>query len=164
MPKTSASSSQSASDQAVDRALKLWVVLTRAQAAVDAHAQEDIKRHGLTVGEFGVLELLYHKGPTLLGDIQRRVLVSSGGITFLVDKLAEKGLVERRDCPTDRRARYAALTADGQALLSRIFPDHAARIAEAVSGLSAEEQEAATELLRRLGLAAADSSPREPAR
>ena len=138
-------------------ALKLWVVLNKAHAAISAHAQDDIRSSGLTIGEFGVLEMLHHKGPTLLGEIQRRVLVSSGGITFLVDRLEKKGLVERQNCPTDRRARYAVLTPAGDALIRRMFPVHASRIADAMSALSEEEQLMATDLIRRLGLAAESS-------
>ena len=139
----------------VDASLHLWVVLTRAHAAVSAVAREDIRSHGLTEGEFSVLALLFHKGPVLLGEIQRRVLVSSGGITFLVDRLAEKGLVERRDCPSDRRARFAALTCAGEEMLARIFPMHARRVAQAVAGLSPDEQAQAIALLKRLGYGAA---------
>jgi MarR family 2-MHQ and catechol resistance regulon transcriptional repressor len=142
-------------DESTATALKLWVVLSRAQAAVAAHAQDNVKQAGLGIGEFAVLELLYHKGPTLLGEIQRGVLVSSGGITFLVDKLVDRGLVERRACPTDRRARYAALTKDGEKLLKRIFPGHAARITTALGGLTIEEQRTTTDLLKRLGKVAA---------
>jgi len=137
------------------RALKLWVVLARAYAAVAAHSQRDIARHGLSPGEFGVLEALYHRGPLLLGELQQRILVSSGGVTYLVDRLESKGLVERRECPTDRRARYAALTPDGEALIARIFPEHAACIERAVAGLDADEQRRAMELLRTLGHSAA---------
>lgn len=137
------------------RALKLWVVLARAYAAVEAHARSDIEQQGLTLAEFGVLETLYHKGPMLLGEVQRRILVSSGGITYLVDRLEEKGLVERRDCPDDRRARFAALTAAGEALIAEIFPRHIARIDEAVAGLDCTEQELAIQLLRSLGRHAA---------
>jgi MarR family 2-MHQ and catechol resistance regulon transcriptional repressor len=141
----------------IDAALRLWVTLARAHRAIAEHAEDDVKRQGLSIAEFAVLELLYHKGPTLVGAIQRGVLVSSGGITYLVDRLTEKGLVERRKCPADRRARYAALTGEGEQLLKRIFPRHARRIAQAVSGLSAAEREVATALLRKLGLAAADA-------
>jgi len=137
-------------------ALRLWVVLARAFSAVSARSQADIVRHELTPGEFAVLELLYHKGPQLLGEVQKRVLVSSGGITFLVDRLTTRGLVERRNCPTDRRARYAALTADGEKLLRKIFPHHAQAMVEAVSGLSAADQKVATALLKKLGLSAAE--------
>jgi MarR family 2-MHQ and catechol resistance regulon transcriptional repressor len=122
---------------------------------VGRHADADIARHGLTTTEFGILEVLHHKGPLLLGEIQRKVLVTSGGITYLVDRLVNKGLVRREDCPSDRRARYAVLTPAGEALIRRIFPDHAALIARAVSGLSTAEQAEATALLRKLGLAAA---------
>jgi MarR family 2-MHQ and catechol resistance regulon transcriptional repressor len=143
-------------DAVREQSLKLWVVLARAYAAVGRQVDADIGRHGLTTTEFGILEALHHKGPLLLGEIQRKVLVTSGGITYLVDRLVEKGLVRREDCPSDRRARYAVLTPAGEALISRIFPDHAARIERALSGLSAEEQAETTALLRRLGLAAAE--------
>lgn len=139
-------------------ALKLWVVLSRAAAAVEAHAVADMARHGLTPAEFGVLEALHHKGPLLLGDVQRRTLVSSGGTTFLVDRLEKRGLVERRLCETDRRARYAALTPAGTALMAEIFPVHAEAIRRAMSGLGLADQRAATDLLRVLGREAAELS------
>jgi MarR family 2-MHQ and catechol resistance regulon transcriptional repressor len=148
-----------ADDERIESALRLYVILSRAHGAITAHAHDDVKAEGLSGAEFAVLELLYHKGPTLLGEIQRGVLVSSGGITFLVDRLAHKGLVERRDCPTDRRARFAALTKEGEKLLKRIFPRHARRLADAMSGLSLAEQEQAADLIKRLGLAAARSAP-----
>jgi MarR family 2-MHQ and catechol resistance regulon transcriptional repressor len=134
--------------------LKLWIVLSRAYESVAKQAAADVAKHGLTIPEFGILEVLYHKGPILLGEVQKRVLVSSGGTTFLVDRLAAKGLVERRSCETDRRARYAALTPAGERLIARIFPVHAARIAKAVSGLSVKEQQHASALLKALGLGA----------
>ncbi len=130
-------------------------MLSRAAAAVGQHSERDIARHGFTSAEFGILEALYHKGPLLLGDIQRRILVSSGGITFLVDRLTDKGLVAREACPNDRRARYAVLTPAGRTLMKRIFPDHAEVIARALTGLTREQRRAATRLLRDLGRAAA---------
>jgi MarR family transcriptional regulator, 2-MHQ and catechol-resistance regulon repressor len=139
-------------------ALKLWIVLARANAAVEAHARADIDRHGLTPAEFGVLEALYHKGPLLLGDVQRRTLISSGGTTFLIDRLEKKGLVERRLCDSDRRARYAALTAKGRELIAEIFPQHAESIRRAMAGLGLADQRAMTDLLRVLGQEAASLS------
>jgi MarR family transcriptional regulator, 2-MHQ and catechol-resistance regulon repressor len=137
-------------------ALKLWVVLARAYSAVGRHVAEDIARHGLTVTEFGILEALHHKGPLLLGEIQRKVLVTSGGITYLVDRLVEKGLVRREECPTDRRARFAVLTPEGSRLIAAIFPSHAERIEAAMGGLTPQEQRQAAALLRTLGLSAAE--------
>ena len=146
-----------------EAALKLWVVLARAFDAVSAHTSAHAASHGLTGSEFGLLEALYHKGDLLLGDLQRKMLVSSGGITYLVDRLAEKGLVERRECAEDRRARYAALTPKGRALLDRIFPEHAAWIEQALGGLTLAEQQDATRLLKVLGQYAAARTPGEGA-
>jgi MarR family 2-MHQ and catechol resistance regulon transcriptional repressor len=139
-------------DDASLAALRLWVIMSRAHAAIAAHATADVARHGLTLAEFGILEALYHRGPMLLGEVQRRILVSSGGITFLVDRLTAKGLVERRTCPEDRRARYAALTPCGTELVARIFPEHAALLTQIMEGLSIDEQSTAAKLLRALGL------------
>jgi MarR family transcriptional regulator, 2-MHQ and catechol-resistance regulon repressor len=153
------SAKRAAAPASVDRkqetALKLWVVLARATNAVSKHVESDVAQHDLTGTEFGILEALYHKGPMLLGEIQRKILVTSGGITYLVDRLVAKGLVKREQCPEDRRARYAVLTPAGQSLIKRIFPAHAARIEQALSGLTSAEQREATQLLRKLGLAAA---------
>ena len=146
----------STNDEAQAAALKLFVVLARARASVEAHLHANVGAHGLTLTEFGILEVLYHKGPLLLGEVQKRILVSSGGVTYLVDRLEEKGLVERRACTEDRRARYAALTPQGEALIARIFPQHAELIRELMSALSLEEQRLAADLLRRLGRAAAE--------
>jgi len=143
-------------DKRQDTALKLLVVMSRALNAVTEHVwKDDMERHGITPTEFAILEALYHKGPLLLGEVQRKILVTSGGITYLVDRLVEKGLVKREQCAEDRRARYAVLTPAGQALIRKIFPAHAARIEQAMSGLTQAEQREATALLRKLGLAAA---------
>jgi MarR family 2-MHQ and catechol resistance regulon transcriptional repressor len=149
-------------DKRQDTALKLLVVMSRALNAVTEHVwKDDMERHGITPTEFAILEALYHKGPLLLGEVQRKILVTSGGITYLVDRLVEKGLVKREQCPEDRRARYAVLTPAGQALIKKIFPAHAARIEQAMSGLTQAEQREATALLRKLGLAVAGRTKSE---
>jgi|SRR6185503_13448047 len=139
---------------AQERALKLFVVLVRAAHSVSTTVQRQTDFRDLTLTEFLILEALLHKGPLLLGDVQKKILLSSGGVTYTVDRLAEKGLVERRECPTDRRARYAALTSKGQALIGRIFPQHAEQIENTMSVLSAREQDDAIAALRKLGLSA----------
>lgn len=140
------------------QALKLWVVLARAYSAVRDRAADHVAQYGLTLPEFGILEALYHKGPMLLCEVQRTVLVSSGGITYLVDRLTEKGLVERRECPVDRRARYATLTPAGTRLMRRLFPEHAAVLEGALAGISDAEQREAVRLLRDLGKYAASEA------
>jgi len=95
--------------------------------------------------------------------VQRRILVSSGGITYLVDRLEAKGFVERRACESDRRARYAALTPEGEAFIAHIFPRHAETVRSLLSGLDAEELATIYPLLRQLGLYAASGTHTEQA-
>ncbi len=140
-------------------ALKLWIVLSRAYAAIAARAAAEVARHDLTLAEFGVLEALHHKGRMLLGEVQRSLLVSSGGVTYLVDRLEARGLVRREACPEDRRARYAALTDQGTAFVRAAFPEHAAALHDALGALTRDEQRDVTRLLKRLGLGAAAPEP-----
>lgn len=143
------------------RALRLFVVLQRAAAAAAEHTRRDIVRHGLSVSEFAVLELLWHKGPQLLGEIASRVLLTSGSMTYVIDQLEKQGLVARVPCPADRRSIHACLTPAGRERIAGIFPQHAECIRQALSGLSQPEQDAVTELLKKLGMAARDSLPHE---
>jgi MarR family 2-MHQ and catechol resistance regulon transcriptional repressor len=142
-------------------ALRAWIALARAYNAVSARAAADVARHDLTGAEFGVLEALHHKGPMLLSEVQRRILVSSGGITYLVDRLEKRGLVERRDCPGDRRARLAALTPAGDSLVRDIFPEHAAVIRDALARLGRDDKRDAIRLLRLVITSAGQETPAE---
>jgi len=137
--------------------LDLFVVLSRSFNWVTAHSNRSIRHFGLNPTEFGVLEVLYHKGPQPLQQIGEKILISSGNITYVVDKLEKKQLLIRKPCSEDRRVIYAELTEKGNQFLAEVFPSHQEVIEKAVSGLSPEEQRQATELLKKLGRAAQDS-------
>jgi MarR family 2-MHQ and catechol resistance regulon transcriptional repressor len=153
-------------DQTPDRtaSLKLWVVLSRAHEALAARARQDVERAGLSLTEFGVLEALYHKGDITAGEVSRRVLLRSGSLTYVIDKLVERGLIRRRGCDTDRRRTYLQLTARGKSTMRRIWPGHALAIEQATAGLTLAEKRGAARLLKRMGLYAELNGTREPGR
>lgn len=136
--------------------LKLWTVLAKAYDAMRVHAFAHIERLGLTPGEFGVLDTLYHKGPMLIGELQHHVLVTSGGISYLTDRLEAQGLARRRPYAADRRTKEVVLTAKGERLMRRVFPEHAAVISRALAGVDAETKRAAIARLRTVGRAVAE--------
>ena len=144
-----------------ENSLELFTVLSRAYNWVYAHAARDHRRYGLNSTEFGILELLYHKGPMPLQQIGEKILISSGNITYSVDKLEKKQLLVRRPAQNDRRVIFAALTEQGCALLAEIFPQHAQVLRTATAGLTSEEKAQAIALLKKLGLAAQARFPRE---
>ncbi|MCR2805126.1 MarR family winged helix-turn-helix transcriptional regulator [Paenibacillus soyae] len=141
----------SESNDIKNEALDLYIALSRASQWVNAHGDRDIRRHGLNRTEFGVLELLYHRGPQPLQQIGGKVLMSSGNITYVIDKLEKKSLVRRRTSKEDRRLIYAEVTDEGCRFIEEIFPEHTSVIEQATAGLTPEEKRAASELLKKLG-------------
>jgi len=144
-----------------DPALELWVVLARATDAVSRHARADVSQHGLADAEFGVLEVLFHKGSLSVCEAQRRILLQSGSTTYVLDKLVRKKLVRRTPNPRDKRGTLLVLTPRGRRLMARIFPGHAEAIRRAMKALSKRELRRAAELVRKLGLGAATTVPGE---
>lgn len=136
----------------VERALSLWVILTRSTNALTRRIHEDIRSRGFSGTEWGVLEYLYHKGPQPMCNIGEKILVTSGSVTYVIDKLEGRGLLRRRPCEEDRRVTFAELTEEGRALMAAEFPKHAQFIRETMAALSPREQEAASALLKKLGL------------
>jgi MarR family 2-MHQ and catechol resistance regulon transcriptional repressor len=135
--------------------LHLWLVLWKAYSAVREFAARDIERLSLTLTDFAILEALLHKGPLAVNDIGRKVALTSGSMTVAVDRLSERGLVERRGAEDDRRARIVHLTAAGRKVISAAFAKHAAALDTLGEELSAGERRQAIRLLKKLGHAAA---------
>lgn len=138
--------------------LKLLVVLSKAYKVIMDRAVKDMKKNGLSENEFTVLELLYHKGRFPLQQIGEKILVTSGGITYTIDKLEAKGYLKRVDCPEDRRITYAEITGEGTRLIENIFPAHAEVIHSMMKDLTIEEKQTAIALLKKLGFSAQASS------
>ena len=97
-----------------------------------------------------MLDTLRRAGPLSVGELQRRVRVSSGGATYLVSRLEARGLVERRGDPADRRARFAALTPAGEEAAAAAQPAFTERMRRAGSGLGKKDRRALVELLEGL--------------
>ncbi|MGF7045545.1 MarR family 2-MHQ and catechol resistance regulon transcriptional repressor [Paenibacillus sp. DS2015] len=144
-------------DKSDELSLDLFIVLARAYNSVVSHSTRSIQSYGLNSTEFGVLDLLYHKGPQPLQKIGEKVLISSGNITYVADKLQKKNLLVRIASPDDRRVIFADLTEEGRSFIQEIFPHHQSVLVEAVKGLDEAEKKVAITLLKKLGLSAEDS-------
>lgn len=86
-------------------------------------------RFGLNEGDFDVLATLRRTGPPYAraaGELADHTMVTTGGLTKRVDRLVEKGLVERRPGPSDARQRIIALTPAGVELIDAAFTAHMA--------------------------------------
>jgi MarR family 2-MHQ and catechol resistance regulon transcriptional repressor len=79
------------------------------------------REHGLTPSQYNILRILRGEGaPLPILEIADRMVTVVPGITGLIDRLEEAGLVERRRCPEDRRVVYVALRDKAAELLARL--------------------------------------------
>ena len=124
--------------------------MNRTAESIHEHLRRQVESHGLTLTEFGVLEALLHKGPLTHGEIADRVLLASSSITYVIDKLEDRGLLRRRPSEEDRREKLAELTEKGRVKIEAAFPEHASLIDELMADLDREERRQAASILRRV--------------
>jgi len=113
--------------------------------------KKDISSHGMKSSDFAVLEALYHKGSQTVRDISNAVLINTGSITYVIDKLEKKDYVKRRHCQEDRRVVYIDITEQGKKLMDEIFPKHQQVIEELFSNVTEEEKKTVIDVLKRVG-------------
>ncbi|MBX7117091.1 MAG: MarR family transcriptional regulator [Myxococcaceae bacterium] len=130
--------------------VQLWLLLWRATKAQEAYAYRSIEALGLCLSDFGVMEALLHKGPLPVNTLGKKLLVTSGSMTAVVDRLSSQGLVARKESKEDRRARIVELTATGTALIKRLFAEHARDMQQSFACLSSGERRNLARLLVKL--------------
>jgi MarR family 2-MHQ and catechol resistance regulon transcriptional repressor len=133
------------------RGVHVWLVLWKAHDAIRANAEHSIAELGMCLTDFGVLEALLHKGPLSVNALGGKLGLTSGSATTAIDRLVERGLVERTVAAADRRARIVALTRTGRALVARAFAEHELAMDRAVAGLGDDERALLVGLLKTLG-------------
>ena len=138
-------------DRETRAALHLWIALSRAFSSIEEHLCDQVEAHGLSLTEFAVLEVLLHKGALPIGEIGDRVLLASSSMTYVIDKLEQRGLLRRRRSEEDRRALLAELTPEGRTKIETVFPEHAALIRDLMDDLTPEEKRRTATVLKRLG-------------
>ena len=139
----------------------VWLVMMKAMRALTRYAAAGIEDTGLGLSDFGVLELLLHKGPLPVNAIGPRVDLTPGSISIAVDRLVAKGLVSRVESTEDRRVRIVALTSRGKALIVSAFRKHSGQMKRVFSELSPEELRGLQVALKKVGKrAAALTEPR----
>ncbi|MBU3155698.1 MarR family transcriptional regulator [Clostridium estertheticum] len=134
----------------VDLNLKALIALSRCTHDVHKKEYKTIKEGGLTVSQFAVLEILYHKGDLRISEIMDKILSTGGNMTVVIDNLAKVNLVKRCSDPKDRRVNLISITEEGRSLISDIFPKHVKNINGIFSNLTSEEKINLISLLKKL--------------
>jgi DNA-binding MarR family transcriptional regulator len=113
-------------ERLADARLTAVGLLLEAAGGLSAVLATQLAEHGLASAEFEVLlRIARTPGQAMrMTDLAAQTLLTTSGITRVVDRLERDRLVERRACPTDRRGAFAAITADGLARLDEVLPGH----------------------------------------
>lgn len=130
--------------------LSTWVELMKAFSKIRTLELELIEQNGLTIGQFGLLELLYHRGSQSVGAATKLAMSTPGNMTVVVKNLAKQGMISVEKEAHDKRITILSITEKGSALMASLFPEHSQRINLFLSGLNTDEKETVKSLLRKL--------------
>jgi DNA-binding MarR family transcriptional regulator len=136
--------------------LRLWLRLFSCKMLIESEIRRRLRDNfDITLPRFDLMAQL-DKAPAgmKLGELSKRLMVSNGNITGLVDRLVTQGLLDRQPAPNDRRTQLVKLTAEGRRSFRTMANAHANWIAEILGDLSASDQET---LMRLLGKAKASA-------
>jgi len=132
--------------------LRLWLRLLTCTLTIERRVRDELREQfAITLPRFDLMaQLERHPRGLKMGELSRRLMVTSGSITGLTDQLAAEGLVERMPIPADRRACLVRLTAKGKHAFDIMAAEHEGWVVEMFSGLSVSERERLHTLLGQL--------------
>jgi MarR family transcriptional regulator, 2-MHQ and catechol-resistance regulon repressor len=133
-----------------DLNVKTLITLSRATNMVHKREYKTIKEGGLTVSQFAVLEVLYHKGALRVQELIEKTLSTGGNMTVVIENLVKDDLVMRYKDPEDKRASLVSITDKGKAIIDSIFPKHVENINEIFSTLTEEEKKSLISISKKL--------------
>ena len=111
--------------RASDPELGAWRAFLHASAASTLALEAALADTGVSHSEYDVL-VNVAAGPKdglRPTDLAERVLITKSGLTRLLDRLVERGYIERRACASDRRGQLIVLTQDGRRAFRRAAPN-----------------------------------------
>jgi len=129
--------------------LKLWLRMLSCTTLIETGIRSRLRREfGITLPRFDLMaQLDRHPQGLRMGDLSKRMMVTGGNVTGIVNLLEQEGLVARDAVPGDGRAYSVRLTPAGRRAFKRMATAHEGWIEELMSALSATERSALMELL-----------------
>jgi len=147
------------------RALRLWLRLLTCTYLIERHVRSRLRgRFGTTLPRFDLMsQLERHPQGLKMNELSRRMMVTGGNVTGIVDQLVKEGLVERA-AHADRRAFRVRLTRAGERAFAEMARAHEEWIIELLSGMTRREHAELFALLARMKACCLEASAREQAR
>jgi DNA-binding MarR family transcriptional regulator len=131
--------------------LRLWLRMLTCTNLIESEIRSLLRtRFDVTLPRFDLMAQLERAPDGMtLGDLSRRMMVSAGNVTGLVERLVQDDLVERRPAPGDRRSARVSLTDSGRASFETMAAAHADWVADLFAGLDTNDIETLMALLAK---------------
>ena len=132
--------------------LRLWLRLLSSTTRIEDTIRQRLREQfGITLPRFDLMAQLEREPEGLvMGEVSRRMMVTGGNVTTIVDQLEREQLVQRLPVPGDRRSYRLALTDAGRSTFATMAQAHEAWVRELMSPLSEKEQSQLAALLGTL--------------
>lgn len=131
--------------------MKVLIGLHRAINHIDRQSAGIFAEYNLTMGQFAVLEALYHKGDMTIGQVQEKILSTSGTIPVIIRNLEKRGYLIRLEDMQDKRRCILHITEAGEELIAKVYPENETRIIESMDIWTSEDKERLAVLLKKYG-------------
>jgi DNA-binding MarR family transcriptional regulator len=136
-------------DPTAATSVSLWVRLLESHNLMLSEVRRRLA-DDCTMPRFDLLANLEREDGQTLAKLSRRMLVTAGNLTGLVDRAERDGVVERRADPSDRRLSRVYLTPKGRELITGLMPTHSAHVSELLAGLESNDRRELRRLLGKL--------------
>lgn len=133
-----------------NQAMTTWIQLFRSFTKIRAKESLYIQSFDLTMNQFQVLEVLYHRGDLSIGAITKLTMGTPGNITVVVRNLKRDGFVNSVSDSRDKRSSILSITQKGKDIVEQLFPEHAKNLQSYFEVLNDDEMESLFNLLRKL--------------
>lgn len=132
--------------------LRVWLRLLSCANRIEQDVRHELRAaFGMTLPRFDLLSQLERAPAGLtMGELSRRLMVTRGNVTGLIDRLVAEGLVQRAPMASDRRAHIVKLTAEGAVAFREMLPNHEAVIAAKLGAMKRSDLRQLQALLGRL--------------
>jgi MarR family 2-MHQ and catechol resistance regulon transcriptional repressor len=133
-----------------DKSMQTWIQLSRAFYKISTKEIKYFAEHDLTLNQFKVLEVLYHRGDLNVGSITKLTMSTPGNITVVVRNLKRDGWIHTVQDDSDKRSTLLSISPKGVEVIESIFPTHAKNLTSDFDCLNDEELESLYSLVRKL--------------
>ena len=142
----------SSHDSLSTRRLRTWLRLLRITRGTERHLREFLRvEHDTTLPRFDVMAALHRQGtPMKMSELSKKLLVSNGNATTVVDRLEKDGLARRAPSAEDKRVVRVSLTEQGLARFKELATANEAEVNALFAQLSHHDLDEIRDLLKRV--------------